>query len=173
MFILSLRLCSGKSQGWSIDDQTRSATRFTRFPRPTFAASLCCRSWTSPERRQRCRCGIISPGGGRGAPGSRGSLSEPSNDPPMLRSEDLYQLGPVWSPKSAPIWRRRRKIAARKALLLEASRKTIRSGMKAVPGARRLILTTQFLGRDASGHEGEHANRQRYALKPHSSNSRC
>src|ERR1700730_9319069 len=23
MFILSLRLCSGKSQGWSIDDQTR------------------------------------------------------------------------------------------------------------------------------------------------------
>src|SRR6266436_2442 len=27
MFIVSLRLCSGKSYGWSIDNQTRSATQ--------------------------------------------------------------------------------------------------------------------------------------------------
>src|SRR6266446_1727895 len=53
MFIVSLRLCSGKSYGWSIDDQTRSATRLTRFLRPTFAALFCCGPWTSPKRRQR------------------------------------------------------------------------------------------------------------------------
>ena len=48
MFIVSLPLYSGKPCGCSIDDQTRSATRFTRFPRPAFVALSCCGLWTIP-----------------------------------------------------------------------------------------------------------------------------
>src|SRR4029077_18863809 len=70
MFICSLPLYSGKPYGCSIDDQTRSATRFTRFSRPAFVALLCCGLWTSPQRRQRYRRDIIA-----GRPSTRAAVT--------------------------------------------------------------------------------------------------
>src|ERR1700724_3499474 len=113
--------------------------------------------WQALNRRPQQISSARATGGGSKRLFQRSSREEPVQRITNSRLLRGYHLGPVWSPKSAPIWRRRRQIAARKALLLEACRKTIRSGMKAVPGARRLVLTTQFFRRDASAHEGEHA----------------
>src|ERR1700736_6365096 len=59
MSIVSLRLCSGKSYGWSIDDQI-SATRFMRFPRPT--PRSCYAAAHGPARRDGNAAGaVLSP----------------------------------------------------------------------------------------------------------------
>jgi hypothetical protein len=132
-----------QARGIIRDTRARGADRFHWSPWPQTSRT---QSWPGVPKRLHGGAGLPRP---PSAPSSRTGASNPTCRTAMTDSGWCH-LGPVWAPKSAPIWRRRRQIAARKALLLEA-----------VPGARRLVLTTQFLRRNASGHESEHANGRR------------
>jgi len=85
-------------------------------------------------------------------------------------------LRPIRPPPPAPItpispirrWRIRSQGSPRQALPLEAGRKGVGAGVKAIPCARRLVFAAEFLQRNArrSSHDANHPCQPRAAL-PH------